>query len=265
VTELKESALRDVGKVPRRRRARIEHGVDGSAGTGRGRAVDGVGEVEVLHATVFEKITRQVRAADRSARRVRRGSAVGLVRVPVVRERPVDVLRLSHDLPQHALGDTDLRAGSGGDRALRIDEVVHERRQLVVVRELADHRRGGVEDDEHVGRRASIGLEKLAVVGERARRSGQEKEQRRDARALPPHESGEIPRAEPGPGGAQKGNLAGYGPTSRSATRLFEYWRNASFSPPVVRISNPYINWSLCPPSFFLPARAGRRPIKLGA
>jgi acetyl-CoA carboxylase alpha subunit len=68
---------------------------------------------------------------------------------------------------------------------------------------------GRVEDDEHVGGRASVGLEQLAIVGERARGRRQKEQQHRDTSALAPDERREALRSETRARGAQNGNLPG--------------------------------------------------------
>ena len=53
---------------------------------------------------------------------------------------------------------------AAGDGALRVDEVVHEDRETVDVREVVVHGRRGVQDQENVRVRSRVGLQQLPVV-----------------------------------------------------------------------------------------------------
>jgi hypothetical protein len=165
VAELEEASLLHVRIL-----VGVELGRDRQAGR-----IDRVGEVHPLEAAVLEGLSGDLRAADRIAERGRRGGAERLIRVAVVGERPVDADRVRHDLAEHALRDADLRA-LDVERPLRIEEVVHVRRQPEAVGELVVHRVGRVEDDEHVCVRAGVRLQELPVVRS-GRRGDQERQQ----------------------------------------------------------------------------------------
>jgi hypothetical protein len=177
VAELQEAALLDVGVFVRREDVRDRIAV-----------VELVGEVEPLETAVLEELARRLGAADRIAERARQVGAEGLIGVAVVGERPVDADGVGHDLPEHALGHADLRA-LDVERALRVQEVVHVRRQAERVGELVVHRVRGVEDDEYVRIGAGVGLEQLPIV----RPGG-----RRDEKHQEPRDRGSVPGGEAG-------------------------------------------------------------------
>jgi hypothetical protein len=169
VAELQEAALLDVGIL-----VGVELGRDVRAGR-----IDRVREVEPLEAAVLQQLSGRLRAADRIPERAGLGRAEGLVRVAVVGKRPVDADGVGHDLPEHALGDAELRAFDV-EGALRIQEVVHVRGQPEGVGELRIHRVRGVHDDEHVGVRAGVDLQELPVVGSGRARDQEREEPGRD-------------------------------------------------------------------------------------
>jgi hypothetical protein len=176
VAELQEAPLLDV---------RILVGVEDRVDA-RARRVDRIGEVHPLETAVLQHLSGRLRAADRVAEGAGLRRAEGLVRVAVVGEGPVDADRVGHDLAQHALGDADLRA-LDVEGSLRIQEVVHVRRQPEGVGELAVHRVGGVQDHEDVRVGARVGLQELPVV--RPGRSGDQKRQKPgDAGLMPVRE-----------------------------------------------------------------------------
>jgi hypothetical protein len=214
VAHPEESALLNVG---------IGSGRE-NRGNRRARPVDRVGEVQPLEAAVLEMLADGAGAADRITQgRVacvllggRIGRAKGLVGVAVVRERPVDAVRVRQDVTEHALGDAELGA-LRGDRALGIDEVIHERGEVVRVAEITIHRIRRVQDQEHVRVRAGVGLEELPVVRPRGRHHHEEHEGS--------HENAVALREPDQPFGTSAvshrtspyGKRAGSGPTSRSA------------------------------------------------
>ncbi len=94
-----------------------------------------------------------------------------------------------------------------------------------MVREIAHHRGGGVQDDEDV--HAPAEAQQLAVVRQGRRRVQDQQENRdRDAVARNPRQD---PPALPKRNVSvfQNGNLAGSGPTSTSATSALEYCAKA--------------------------------------
>ncbi len=179
MAELQEAPLLDIG---------ILVGVEGRRDRIT-RRIERVGEVEPLETAVLERLPGRLRPADGLTERTGLRSAEGLVRVPVVGERPIDAQGIRHDLPQHALGRAELRA-LDGERALRVEEVVHVRRQAERVGELGIHRVRGVEDQQHVGVGAPVGLQELPVVGPRGTRD-QEREEPGDGRPVSGREAGE--------------------------------------------------------------------------
>jgi hypothetical protein len=179
VAELQETSLLDVGVLVgvELRRDRIA------------RRIERVGEVEPLETAVLERLPGRLRPADGLPEWARRRGPERLVRVAVVGECPVDAHGVRHDLPQHALGRAELRA-LDRESALRVEEVVHVRRQAERVGELGVHRVRGVEDQEHVGVRTGVGLQELPVIGPRRARD-QEQEEPGHGRPVSGREAGE--------------------------------------------------------------------------
>jgi hypothetical protein len=188
VSELEEPALLDVGVF-----LRVERVADLHL-PARADLSERVREVQPLEAAVLQEFAGHLRAADRSQVAVQLGGAERLVGAAELSERPVDAGRLRHHFAQHALRDADLRPLAVG-RSLRVDEVVHVRRQVIAIRELRGHRARGVEDHEHVRLRAHVRLEELAVVrAGRRRRREEDREKDREANALPRDHSSQPPQ-----------------------------------------------------------------------
>ena len=177
VAELQEAALLDVGVfVDQELRADVVAGVEG------------VGEVQPLEAAVFQQVPGVVRAADGLPEGARLRRAEGLVRVAVVGEGPVDAHGVGHHLAQARSWRCRASTLDVGERPLRIEEVVHVRREAERVGELVVHRVRRVQDHEDVRVRARVGLQELPVV--RPRRGGdQERQKPGDAGPMPSREA----------------------------------------------------------------------------